>query len=131
MSESFSLSIVIPSHNGLVYLRRSLDAVKRYAPADTQVIVVDDGSQDGSARWLQTNYPDVELVVLRNNGGFCRAVNAGLAQARGEIVELLNNDTEVCAGWAEACLKHFADPSIGSVAPLAVRMSAPDTIDSC
>jgi GT2 family glycosyltransferase len=63
------------------------------------------------------------------NVGFCGAVNAGIAHATNEIVELLNNDTEVCAGWAEEALKHFADPTIGSVTPLVVSMDDPNIID--
>ncbi|MBI3412356.1 MAG: glycosyltransferase family 2 protein [Planctomycetes bacterium] len=128
---SLTLSIVIPSYNGLDLLRRCVASVKRHAPAGTQVIVVDDASQDCTATWVRTNHPDVELITLTANVGFCLAANAGLAPARGDIIELLNNDTEVSSGWADACLAHFDDPRVGSVAPLAMRMDAPDTIDSC
>jgi GT2 family glycosyltransferase len=125
-----SLSIVIPTYNGLEHLRRLLPTVRRHAPPGTQVIVVDDGSTDGTTSWLRAEQPWVELVGLSRNGGFCVAVNAGLARARGEIVELLNNDTEVTAGWAEAALRCFADPGVGSVAPLVVFMDRPDLIES-
>jgi GT2 family glycosyltransferase len=50
--------------------------------------------------------------------GFCCAVNAGIEICRHPIVELLNDDTEVTAGWAEAALAAFADPTVGAVAPL-------------
>jgi GT2 family glycosyltransferase len=127
----FSLSIVIPTYNGLYHLQRCLPSVRQLAPPGTQIIVVDDASTDGTASWLREHYPEVELISLATNQGFCRAANLGLECARGDIVELLNNDTEVCPGWADAALRHFADPTIGSVAPLVLRMDDPSEIDSC
>jgi O-antigen biosynthesis protein len=125
-----SLSIVIPTYNGLEHLKRLLPTVHRYAPPETQVIVADDASQDGTGDWLCRTQPWVEVVRLKTNLGFCGAVNAGVARARGDVVELLNNDTEVCPDWAEAALVHFADPTVGSVAPLVVFLDRPEVIDS-
>jgi GT2 family glycosyltransferase len=127
----FSLTVLIPTYNGLHHLQSCLPSVRRHMPLHTQVLVVDDGSTDGTADWAQQNFPEVELLSLPANGGFCQAVNAGLEHARGDVVELLNNDTEVCTGWAEAALRHFADPTVGSVAPLVLRRDEPDRIDSC
>jgi GT2 family glycosyltransferase len=58
---------------------------------------------------------------LERRGGFCVAANRGIAAASGDFVELLNDDTEVCSGWAEAALAAFADESVGAVAPLVLR----------
>lgn len=124
------LSILIPSHNGIGHLERCLPSVHRFAPRNTQIILVDDGSTDGTPDWLKSHFPRVSLVLLPNNRGFCHAVNAGLRHVRGDVVELLNNDTEVCANWAEHCLRHFEDPGVGSVAPLVLRMHNPNIIDS-
>lgn len=125
-----SLSIVIPSYNGRRHLERCLPTVRAHVPAGTQVIVVDDASQDGTVDWLRQTHPWVQTIALPVNQGFCGAVNAGLAAASGEIIELLNNDTTVTAGWADAALAHFADPAVGSVAPLVLNMDQPDVIDS-
>jgi GT2 family glycosyltransferase len=125
-----SLSIVIPTYNGRQLLERCLRSVDAHAPPGTQIIVVDDASMDNTVSWLKAHYPKVELVRFQENQGFCRAINAGIQRARGDVVELLNNDTEVYAGWAEACLKHFDDPGVGSVAPLVTSLSAPDVVDS-
>ena len=125
-----TLSIVIPSYNGLDQLQRCLPSVRCHAPPTSQVIVVDDASTDETQSWLRRNCPWVEVVALPRNQGFCGAINAGVKHARGEVVELLNNDTEVCAGWAEAALRPFADPGVGSVAPLVLFRERPDTIDS-
>ncbi|HEV3203736.1 MAG TPA: glycosyltransferase, partial [Gemmataceae bacterium] len=96
----------------------------------TQVIVVDDGSTDDSRFWLAEKHPWVEMLALPTNQGFCQAMNAGLALARGTVVEMLNNDTQVCRYWAQAALAHFADPTVGSVAPLVVFWDRPNVIDS-
>ena len=72
----------------------------------------------------------VRVVRLERNGGFCAAANAGIAAARGRFIQLLNNDTEVTAGWIEAGLAPFADATVGSVAPLVLVRSQPGRVDS-
>ena len=125
-------SVVIPTYNGLPLLEVCLASVERHLPGglDVEVLVADDGSTDGTASWLAERYPWVRLVRMEVNGGFCAAANAGLAAARGEFVQLLNNDTEVTAGWVEAGLAPFADPTVGSVAPLVLVRSDPSRVDS-
>jgi GT2 family glycosyltransferase len=125
-------SVVIPTYNGRALLETCLASVERHWPAGVaiEVIVVDDGSTDGTAEWLDTAYPAVRLVRLERNGGFCAAANAGIAAARGRIIQLLNNDTEVQAGWIEAGIALFEDPRVGSVAPLVLSRSDPSRVDS-
>ena len=125
-----TLSIVIPTHNGGRHLARCLPTVRRHAPPGTQVLVVDDASTDGTSRWLARAHPWVERVRLPANRGFCVAANAGLALASGDVIELLNDDTTVEAGWADAALRQFADPTVGSVAPLVLAMDQSERIDS-
>lgn len=74
-------------------------------------------------------FDGVRVVSLRRRGGFCIAANAGIRAARGHVVELLNDDTEVCPGWAEAALAHFREPTVAAVAPL-VLWGDGDRIDS-
>ncbi len=95
-----------------------------------EVIVADDASTDDTPAWLADAHPDVSLVRLERNAGFCGAANAGIAAARGVFIQLLNNDTEVCPGWIEAGLAPFADPRVGSVAPLVLVRSDPSRVDS-
>ncbi len=125
-----SLSIVIPTYNGLHHLQRCLPSLRKYAPAGTEILVVDDASTDDTVPWIRREFPEVVLHRSAKNQGFCGSVNLGLQRARGDIIELLNNDTEVCAGWAEESLKHFDDPRVGSVAPLVLAMDSPHLIDS-
>lgn len=127
-------SVVIPTYNGRNLLERCLKSVARHRPADPalsiEVIVADDASTDGTAAWLARAYPDVRVVELERNGGFCAAANAGIAAARGQFIQLLNNDTEVTEGWIEAGVASFSDPAIGSVAPLVLVRSDPGRVDS-
>lgn len=124
------LSIVIPTYNGWSLLERCLQTVMAHRPKSSEVIVVDDGSTDDTPDRVASQWPEVVLIRRPTNGGFCAAANHGLAIARGEIVEFLNNDTEVSAGWAEAPIAAFADPSVGSVAPLVCRLPHRGLIDS-
>ncbi len=92
--------------------------------------MADDASTDGTGEWLARDHRDVRVVRLEENGGFCAAANAGIAAARGEFIQLLNNDTEVGPGWIEAGLTPFADRTVGSVAPLVLVRSDPGRVDS-
>jgi GT2 family glycosyltransferase len=114
------LSIVIPSHNRADLLAECLRSVLRFCPANTQIIVVDDASPNGSVTETARAF-GVEVVRLSQQSGFCVAVNAGIASARHPVVELLNDDTEVCEGWAEAALSHFESDEVAAVAPLVLR----------
>lgn len=124
-----NLSVIIPSYNRRELLRRCLVTVMRHLPPDAEVIVVDDGSIDGTASMVRQNWPAIRLIRQANQG-FCRAANAGLEASRGRIVELLNNDTEVTSGWADPALEAFADPTVGSVAPLVRKLPFRNRIDS-
>lgn len=120
------LSIVIPSHRRADLLRSCLASVTRHAPAETEIIVVDDGSSDGAVTRAAREFPSVWVLRLPRRRGFCAAANAGIRQARGRIVELLNDDTEVLPGWVDAALPCFRDATVGAVAPLVlVRSEAP------
>jgi GT2 family glycosyltransferase len=123
------LSIVIPSHRRADLLRLCLVSVVRHAPAGTEVLVVDDASPDAVVARTAGEFAGVRTVPLRRRAGFCVAANAGIRAARGRVVELLNDDTEVCAGWAEAALAHFREPTVAAVAPL-VLWGDGDRIDS-
>jgi GT2 family glycosyltransferase len=127
-------SVVIPTFNGRDLLDRCLASIARHRPVSPhlaiEVVVADDASTDGTADWLARAYPGVRLVTLEHNRGFCAAANAGIAAACGQFVQLLNNDTEVSAGWIEAALAPFADESVGSVAPLVLVRANPTRVDS-
>jgi GT2 family glycosyltransferase len=92
------LSVIIVSWNCRDLLARCLDTVfASKLERDFEVIVVDNSSTDGTAAFVQETYPQVKLIANRENAGFARANNLALRQARGELILLLNPDTELQA----------------------------------
>jgi GT2 family glycosyltransferase len=116
-----SLSVVIPSHKRVDLLRLCLASISRFAPAGTEVIVVDDGSLGAAVSRTAGEFPGVKVVRRPRAGGFCAAANAGIAAASAPVVELLNDDAEVTEGWAHAALRWFADTRVAAVAPLVLQ----------
>ncbi|MDO4261324.1 MAG: glycosyltransferase family 2 protein [Eubacteriales bacterium] len=94
------VAIVIPNYNGIAYLDACLRSVSGQTDVRMEIIVVDNGSTDGSRQFIEEHYPACILVCLDRNYGFCRAVNEGISRARSPYVILLNNDTEVLPGFA-------------------------------
>lgn len=112
-------SVIIPNYNGLALLRTCLQALRSQTyPADRrEVIVVDDASSDGSAAFVRQRYPDVQVVALLANQGFVAACQAGVQAAQGEVLALLNNDTEVEPGWLAALVAALVEhPEAGAAA---------------
>jgi GT2 family glycosyltransferase len=119
------LAVIIPTHHRADLLHACLTSVTRYAPRDTEIIVVDDGSPSGAGAAVAGRFQDVRVIKLGRRHGFCVAANTGIRAARSDIVELLNDDTEVTEGWAEPALGRFEDPNIGAVAPLVLCWPGP------
>ena len=87
-----TLSVVIPTWDGLELLRGCLTALSQQTRPADEVVVVDNGSRDGTAEALSEQWPDVRVVALPENLGFAGGVNAGIRASTGERVVLLNND---------------------------------------
>ncbi|AFY28318.1 putative glycosyltransferase [Cyanobium gracile PCC 6307] len=102
------VSILIPVHNQYGVTRRCLAAIA-YAPTRIpfEVLVVDDGSVDGTAEALAAEAPGVRLIRHDFARGFNQACCSGAAAARAPVLVLLNNDTEPCAAWLEELLDPF------------------------
>ena len=98
------ISVVIPNYNGLKYVRGCLDSLRAQTFSGFTVIFVDNGSTDGSRQLVEQEYPEVQVVALPENLGFCGAVNRGIRASRTPYVVLLNNDTEADPGFLEALL---------------------------
>jgi GT2 family glycosyltransferase len=96
--------------------------------------VIDDDSPRGVVEQTARAFPGVEVGRLSSRVGFCAAVNAGIARAQGEVVQVLNDDTEVSSSWADAALARFADPGVGAVTPLVLLgppgAHRPERVDS-
>lgn len=122
------VAVVIPNLNGMAYLEDCLGSLKT---REYPVIVVDNGSTDGSAGFIKEKYPEVELYCLDKNYGFCRAVNEGIKKSRAEFVVLLNNDTKSGPQLVEKLLEAIeADEKIFSCQAKMMQMDHPELIDS-
>jgi GT2 family glycosyltransferase len=106
-------SVIVLAWNGIEYLENCLDAVLSQECADSEVIVVDNGSSDDSADFVATHYPQVRLIRNERNLGFSAGNNVGLRAASGDVLVLLNQDTVVQAGWLEALIAAFEPPDVG------------------
>ena len=89
-----SLSVVVPTHSTREITLRCLASVLRSA-RDLEVIVVDDASTDGTAEALAEKFPQIRVLANPKRSGFSRTSNRGLTEARGDILLLLNSDTEI------------------------------------
>ncbi|MEN6627251.1 MAG: glycosyltransferase family 2 protein [Candidatus Sumerlaeia bacterium] len=108
-------SVVVVNWNGKHMLAECLDSLLAQTWQPLEIVLVDNGSSDGSAEWARAAYGDrVRLVELAENLGFAGGNNAGFAAARGEFILLLNNDAIADARWAEELIKvAITDPKIG------------------
>ncbi len=115
-------SVIIPTWNGRDMLRLALASLERQHYPDFEVIVVDNGSDDGTDVMIQREFPRVRMVRFTENRGFAPAVNAGIVAAAGEIVILLNNDAEAEPEFVDALVAALnADPGLGSCAARVLR----------
>lgn len=127
-----AISIVIVNWNGRHLLPQCLAHLQvAVAPTD-QVIVVDNGSHDGSVEWLTSNFPWVEVIALPNNRGFAGGNNAALSLCRHDWLLLINNDAFVSPDTIFQ-LRQFAatcQPDTGAIAPTLLFDHAPDLVAS-
>jgi GT2 family glycosyltransferase len=114
-SQLLRISIIIPNYNGFNILKNCLDSLEQHDRRPDQIIVVDNGSTDGSPDSIRKNYPWVTLVALNRNTGFTGANNAGLSASDGDLLVLLNNDCVAEPGWLAALEDRMNDHSVGAV----------------
>lgn len=122
------VTIIIPNYNGLTFLGPCMQALARQTCQDFSVLVVDNGSEDGSVEWLREH--DVPAIFLPENTGFSGAVNRGIRAVDTPYIILLNNDTEADPGYVEQLLCAIeASPKIFSVSPKMIQMYNRELMD--
>lgn len=125
------VSIIIVNWNGKVFLDECLTSLREQTYRDFEVILVDNGSHDGSCDYLRATFPWVRLVPLQQNAGFAAGNNAGYAKARGSLIVTLNNDTRTDANWLSELVRIAdSEEKVGMVASCICQYQRPELIDS-
>lgn len=105
-----NVSLIVPTFNGLSLLQKHLPALlAANGVAEAELIIADDGSDDGTVAWLREFVPRAAVIALGSNKGFSVACNTAIQAATGEFLVLLNNDVEVDPGFLAPLLRPFAD----------------------
>ena len=122
------VTIIIPNYNGLAFMEPCMKALDHQNFKDFSVLVVDNGSTDGSVEWLKEH--GIPAVFLKTNTGFSGAVNVGIKKAATPYVILLNNDTKADPDYVGELVRAMeASPKIFSVSSRMIQMYHPDLMD--
>lgn len=124
-------SVIVVNWNRRDLLEQCLKSLYAQTLQNIEIIVVDNGSDDGSLEMLgESRFTDVRTVTNHENRGFCAANNQGFSAAQGRYAALLNNDAEADPGWLAALVAAAeADPGIGMAASKIVAWEDPSRID--
>jgi GT2 family glycosyltransferase len=125
-----STVVVVPVWNGLGWLPACLQGLAAQDRAFDGIVVVDNGSSDGSAAWLAEHHPDVHVIALATNTGFAAAANRGFEACESEFVALVNTDVVLASDWHRRLHDAIAtDPVVASVACKMVRLDDETVLD--
>lgn len=113
------VAVVILNWNGLRWLQKFLGTVVRFSAGNgISVYVADNGSEDGSAEWIQACFSWVKLIQLEKNYGFAGGYNQALDRISARYFVLLNSDVEVTENWLEPMIGYMdANPDVASCQP--------------
>ena len=126
------ISVIVVNWNGKHFLETCLSALRRQTFRDFETILVDNDSQDGSAEYVHSNFREVRLIALSENRGFTGGNIAGWEHSHGNLIVLLNNDTEAHPHWLEEIHKASMEfPQAGSFASKMLLFDDRDRIDNC
>lgn len=126
------VSVVTPNYNGEKFLNKFLNSLNDDSEYIGEVIIIDNGSTDGSLDYLKSNEFDFPLVLVENNEnlGFAPAVNQGIKKAKNELIFSINNDTEVKGGSIKALIDLItSDDDIFSVQAKMLQYNNKELID--
>ena len=123
--------MVIPTRRRSPYLSRAIESVLNQSLGRPEIIVVDNSDDGSVAPDITQAYGDVVLTMaLYRNAFFAEGTNAGISEANGDFIAVLNDDAHVSRTWAEHVLGGFASPDVGSVASAVLQDRDHTRIDS-
>ena len=122
-------AVVIPNWNGRRWLSGCLNSLTGQQLAPAEVIVIDNGSTDGSVEYLAAEHPEVRVIALGRNTGFAHAANQGLRAAGTDAVALINTDVELAPDWLARMVAVLdAHPQSASVACKMLSLADPGEV---
>lgn len=133
MTEYPLVSVVIANYNGKHLLKTCLDSVFNQTYKNYEVILVDNGSTDGSVEFIKENYPSIKLFVNSKNLGYAVGYNMGIEEAKGKYIATLNNDIKIEPDWMENLIEvaeNEKDRKVGMYASKQLNFYQPELIDS-
>lgn len=128
--KSLKISVVIPTWNGKKWLKVCLPSLRIQTFKDFEVIVVDNGSRDGSGKYVKKYYPKYKLICLEKNLGFAGGVNRGIEASQGENIVLVNNDMKLDKDFLNQLYLSLQKREVGMVAAKVLQYYHPQLIDS-
>jgi GT2 family glycosyltransferase len=124
------VSVIVVNWNGKKFIAECLDGLRKQTYKDHSIVLVDNGSNDGSLELVHRKYPEVKTIPLAENLGFAVANNRAIQSIGTQYVALLNNDAVPQPGWLENLLKALEmNPAAGMAASKMLLYDRPDTID--
>ncbi len=127
------ISIVILTFNQLKYTKECVESIRKHTPEPHEIIFVDNGSTDGTVKWLKklvTDNPNYMLIENRKNLGFAKGCNQGIEASSGEYILLSNNDVVVTENWLSGMIECLnSAPDVGIVGPMTNNISGPQKVE--
>lgn len=125
------VSVIIPNWNGKLYLEGCLSSVMAQTYPDFEVVLVDNGSTDGSAEFVARRFPQVRIIRHDENLGFAAGNNTAIRATRSPYVATLNNDAQAKPTWLDALVEAMeSDDQVGMCASKMLYAHRPEIIDS-
>jgi N-acetylglucosaminyl-diphospho-decaprenol L-rhamnosyltransferase len=126
-----SVSFIVVNYNGGSLLGRCLASIRNQTFADYEIIVVDNGSTDGSCNDAQGTFPALTFLRNAQNLGFAEANNRALQVAKGELIALINNDATLHPGWTQSMVDGLREhPLAGAAAGRTLQARNTELIDA-
>lgn len=125
-----SVAVVILNWNGKIFLEKFLPSVIKNKPNWAKIIIADNGSTDESVSFLKSNFPELKLILLKENLGYAGGYNAALKFIEADYYVLLNSDIEVAPGWIEPVIGYLeAHAEVAAAQPKILSWNQPSMFE--